>query len=64
MQIKTITVKQTTQLKQYCPLTIEMTAEIDQRKDPVVCAIDLRKTVDKLVNAKLEEFLDSEENPF
>ncbi|MCT7952747.1 hypothetical protein NG798_23380 [Ancylothrix sp. C2] len=64
MQIKTITVKQTIQLKQFCPLTLEMTAEIDERDNPVLCALDLRKTVDKLVNTKLAEPSNTEENPF
>lgn len=55
MFVKTITVKQTVQRRQFCPLVVEATAEITEEDDPDECAKYLRHKVNFWVSQKLEE---------
>ena len=66
MQITEITVKQTIQLKQFCPLTIEATAELLDADNPDECAMQLRQKVETWINAKPEKIdqIISEEIPY
>lgn len=65
MQITQITVKQTVQVKQFSPLVVEATAELNAHDNPDKCALELRRKVESWVNAKLEKIEQViEENPF
>ena len=66
MLIKTITVKQTVQIKQFCPLVVEAIAELEPSDNPDDCALQLRRKVETWVNAKLEKIEQTinEEKPF
>ncbi len=55
MQIKTITLKQTIQLKPYQPLVVEVTADIYPDDNPNECVFELRRKVEEWVNLKLEK---------
>ena len=62
MFIKTITVRQTIQPKQFCPLSVEVTAELTEQDNPDECAKHLRQKANFWINQKIEE--EQLDNPF
>lgn len=53
MNITTITVKRTLQVKQYEPITLELTAEVQHDEDALDCVNELLTLVEDMLNAKV-----------